>query len=92
MKIISNSDCARYYVRGFIRHSTLCAIGLNGSNQNICNGDSGGPLIVKKGNNFVQVGVVSFVSTLSCENGIPGGFARVSSFTNWIQSVTGIRY
>lgn len=92
MQIISNSECATYYKRGFVRQSTICAVGFNQSNQNTCFGDSGGPLIVKKENNVVQIGIVSFGSVPSCEKGVPSGFARVSSFTNWIQAMTGMRY
>ncbi|KAJ8976738.1 hypothetical protein NQ317_004289 [Molorchus minor] len=46
----------------------------------------GGPLVV----NEVQVGVASFVSARGCESGLPTGYARVSSFRNWIADNAGI--
>lgn len=52
--------------------------------------DSGGPLSVVENGVFTQVGVVSFGSADGCEAGYPVGFARLSSFTEWISTVTGI--
>jgi trypsin len=58
------------------------------TDDSICAGDSGGPLItsiIDSNNNIntVQVGVVSFGN--ECEpDWIPDGFARVSYFTDWI--------
>jgi secreted trypsin-like serine protease len=39
---------------------------------------------------YNQVGVVSFGSNQGCELEIPAGFARLSSFSDWISSVTGL--
>ncbi|KAJ4436544.1 hypothetical protein ANN_16575 [Periplaneta americana] len=53
-------------------------------------GDSGGPLIHAENGGYIQVGVVSFVAAIGCEAGYPAGFARVTSYLDWIQSHTGI--
>jgi len=53
-------------------------------------GDSGGPLAIRNGNNFLLIGVVNFVSSAGCAFGHPAGFARVSSFRNWIQNNSGV--
>ena len=53
-------------------------------------GDSGGALVVQKDGGFVQIGVVSFGLTGGCASGAPTGFARVTSFVNWIRSNTGL--
>jgi len=53
-------------------------------------GDSGGPLVIRNGNNFLLIGVVNFVSSRGCVVGLPSGYARVSSFRNWILNNTGI--
>jgi len=53
-------------------------------------GDSGGALVVQNGNSFTQIGVVSFVSSLGCASGYPSGYARVTSFLDWIRSNTGL--
>ncbi|KAJ8892627.1 hypothetical protein PR048_005208 [Dryococelus australis] len=53
-------------------------------------GDSGGALVIREGNTFTQVGVVSFVSTAGCASGAPSGYARITSFLSWIQDHTNI--
>ena len=53
-------------------------------------GDSGGPLVYVEHGVHTQVGIVSFGSTAGCQLGYPVGFTRVTSYLNWIQSVTGI--
>lgn len=57
-------------------------------NNGICFGDSGGPVMILEGNNWVQVGVNSF-ATDPCTNG-PGGFVRLSAFVEWIKQTTRI--
>nr|AAU06478.1 late trypsin [Culicoides sonorensis] len=89
MRIISNGQCREIF-GSVIRDSSLCAVGKNLSRQNVCQGDSGGPLVVKEGNSTVQVGVVSFVSAAGCAAGYPSGYARVSSFYEWIANMTDI--
>ena len=54
-------------------------------------GDSGGPLVIRSGNNFVLIGVVSFVSSAGCASGRPSGYARVTSFRAWIQNNSGVQ-
>lgn len=53
-------------------------------------GDSGGPLVYIANGVHTQVGIVSFGSRDGCQLGYPVGFTRVTSYLNWIQSVTGI--
>lgn len=55
-------------------------------------GDSGGPLTEQQGQGKAvkQVGVVSFGSSAGCEKGAPVGFARVSSFYDWIAANAGL--
>jgi len=56
-------------------------------------GDSGGALAVLESDDlWTEVGVVSFGSTAGCQRGFPVGFARVTSFLNWISSVTGLSF
>nr|AGI16777.1 Cul o 4 allergen [Culicoides obsoletus] len=83
MRLISNSDC--YKVFGpQIYSTTLCAVARSSVHKNVCSGDSGGPLVIKRNGNYVQVGIVSFVAKVGCDAGFPSGYARVSSFRNWI--------
>ncbi|KAK7790018.1 hypothetical protein R5R35_012979 [Gryllus longicercus] len=85
LPIITNTVCAQTY-GSIIVSSTLCASGSGG--KSTCNGDSGGPLVDR--NSGRQIGVVSFVSSAGCASGAPSGYIRVTSFTSWISSNTGI--
>lgn len=80
--VITNGECAAVY-GGSIVESTICVSTSGG--QGTCSGDSGGPLTVTA-HGGVQIGVVSFVAAVGCELGYPAGFARVSSFRQWIQN------
>lgn len=50
--------------------------------RGFCNGDSGGPLTCKKGNKWVQYGIVSFSAT-RCGSSFDK-YAKVSSYVDWI--------
>ena len=62
--------------------------------QYIClvlQGDSGGALVGQLADGrWTQIGVVSFGAAAGCQRGFPVGFARVTSFLNWISQVTGL--
>jgi len=64
--------------------SEICAM-IEGTTKDSCQGDSGGPLVVAADvpNGYLQVGVVSWGTM--CGNGVtPSVFARVSTFSDWI--------
>ncbi|KXJ83662.1 hypothetical protein RP20_CCG003604 [Aedes albopictus] len=86
LTVITNLKCMTTYSPLVIKKTTICAQG--GEKQSPCNGDSGGPLVLEGG--FVQVGVVSFGHASGCERGLPGAFARVTSFVDWIRQRTGM--
>ncbi|MDM8529203.1 trypsin-like serine protease [Anaerolineales bacterium HSG24] len=86
LPIISNAQCTSSY-DGQITDVMLCA-GYPGGGKDSCQGDSGGPLVVPNGNRWKLAGVVSF-GTGCASAGIPGVYARVSSFVNWIEKYTG---
>jgi secreted trypsin-like serine protease len=56
------------------------------SASNSCYGDSGGPLVVlaEEPKRFVQIGVVSWGDRCG-RAGNPNVFARVASFSDWIE-------
>ena len=83
LKIIGNSRC-RIELPVTIYDSTICAMG--DGDVGTCNGDSGGPLAVKKNDKRILIGVTSFGINRRCGNGVPVGFARVTSFMPWIKS------
>ena len=66
----------------------LCA---GGSGVGICFGDSGGPLTVEGGEGrHTLVGVSSNVLKDPCDVNLPGYFADVSYYRDWIKEKTGI--
>ncbi|XP_067637176.1 collagenase isoform X2 [Eurosta solidaginis] len=87
--IISNSECASKLGDSVVISSTLCAKGENGTNMSICSGDSGGPLVTKSlGGAWMQIGVNSFVAEDMCSEGLPSGYARITSFLGFVSQTT----
>lgn len=72
----------------------LCA-GLADGARDACNGDSGGPLFIKDGDEAVQVGIVSWGegpmdATAACGHANAYGvYARVHAYLGWIAGHTG---
>ncbi|PXF45845.1 Mite allergen Der p 3 [Gracilariopsis chorda] len=53
-----------------------------------CYGDSGGPIVVRSGSEYVQVGIVS--GGIGCaRKGLPGVYTRVGQYWEWVRNVTG---
>ncbi|XP_006643254.3 serine protease 27-like [Lepisosteus oculatus] len=64
-----------------MKTSMICC---GGQYKSTCKGDSGGALVCKKGNRWVQAGIVSYGK--GCETPIPPKiFTRVSSYRSWIK-------
>ncbi|KAJ8319225.1 hypothetical protein KUTeg_004316 [Tegillarca granosa] len=93
MPIISSEECDRRYsllpddheAKPFIsiEDSVLCAAE-DESGRDSCQGDSGGPLLCQEGDQWYQVGIVSF--GYACGNPeFPGIYTRISSFSEWIE-------
>ncbi|AOT07566.1 serine protease [Pseudoalteromonas luteoviolacea] len=74
------NDAAHY--DGDITDSMMCA-GVEAGDKSPCNGDSGGPLIVKKEDEWIQVGVVSWGIQCGAPNK-PGVFADVANVSDWL--------
>lgn len=77
--LVTNEVCNRAY-HGQITPDKLCAGGLPQGGRDSCQTDSGGPLTV----NGVQLGVVSYGDGCARPR-IPGVYARVAFFNNWIR-------
>jgi len=92
--IVSNKACNLVYQVDNIKitDGMICAGGQAG--QDSCNGDSGGPLVVPNGSGgYLLAGLVSFGGLKSgkpCgDAGVPGVYARVSYYVNWIKANMG---
>ncbi|XP_037817054.1 serine protease 1-like [Lucilia sericata] len=85
LPVISNAECAQTY-GSIITDTLLCVSTPDGTST--CQGDSGGPLV----SDSELIGVTSFVSSAGCQAGYPSGFARVTTYLEWIKSHTGISY
>jgi secreted trypsin-like serine protease len=83
---MDNNNCnAAFQPVGLaVAPTEICAM-VKGTTKDSCQGDSGGPLVVKADNpnGYLQVGVVSW-GTMCGNKVTPSVFARVSSFTDWI--------
>ena len=82
---MTNSECkATSYLDEEITDAMLCASG--DGIRDACDGDSGGPLIIKgqDANSDVQVGIVSFGRGCASVD-YPGVYTRISFILPWIQ-------
>lgn len=87
MKQITNDECGSYW--GWkITDTLLCGLGKNNFNHTTCIGDSGSGIIEKNGNSSTLLGIVSY-GPPGCL-GKPKVFTRVTSYLNFIRSVTKI--
>ncbi len=76
--IISNDECQTHLDDNII-DLNICA-GKLGSSEATCNGDSGGPLMVPYRDRWLQVGIVSFGSSVCYQ---PTAFTRVSALYDY---------
>lgn len=66
-----------------VSNNMLCA-GLPEGGKDSCQGDSGGSLFVPNGNNFTQIGVVSFGLGCAHPNAY-GVYTKVKNYNDWIK-------
>ncbi len=76
--IISNEEC-QTHLDDDILDSNICS-GKQGSSEATCHGDSGGPLMVPYRGRWIQVGIVSFGTSVCYQ---PTAFARVSALIDY---------
>ncbi|KAF4525474.1 hypothetical protein B566_EDAN004886 [Ephemera danica] len=87
--VISEAECQSYYtsMNFNITAGHICYLANSG---NVCNSDSGGPMVVTDTDGEpLQVGVCSF-GTGACSDLNPAGYARTTYYLDWIESNTGI--
>ncbi|KAG7295272.1 hypothetical protein JYU34_022275 [Plutella xylostella] len=83
---VSNAECKKAYEdEDIVTENMLCAGSRGVGDVDACEGDSGGPMYFRNQNDIdILVGVVSF-GPYPCANPLkPGGFTKVSAYTDWI--------
>ncbi|XP_073835351.1 brachyurin [Musca autumnalis] len=91
VQVIDNDDCSGVYEPGLVIASTLCAKGYDIANMSICNGDSGGAMVMRHPDyNWIQIAINSFVPMDQCTEALPSAYARLSYFLPYIYNVTGL--
>ena len=72
-----------------------CALDPTEKNSNICNGDSGGPLMYFNQGKWYLFGITSYVfadqATEKCLNNFASYFTKVPVYINWIEKNTGVK-
>lgn len=80
--IKSEPVCRRAWQNLAFQPSQICAGDVG---KDSCNGDSGGPILMKSGSVWYQVGLVSYGAN-DCGNGLPGVYTRVAYYLDWIRA------
>lgn len=90
MPIVRHQTCRAAYSGdvGIVEDAMICA-GTPSGDKDSCYGDSGGPLFVSSGQEYVQAGVVSFGKECGLAN-VPGVYARVASYHDWISAYANV--
>ena len=86
--VVGQDECdAVWKLTNGVQDGQLCA---GGGNADSCNGDSGGPFVIRAEGQtdtpspWIVTGVVSFGSKY-CGSGKPGVYTRVGHYVDWIR-------
>jgi len=80
LPLIDNTTCASS--TGYTLTDNMLCAGYSNTPKDTCQGDSGGPLVIPSGQDWLQVGVVSFGGTCATNYGI---YAKVANYLDWIE-------
>ncbi len=87
LPVIDQGICRSFFGAGHpFTDNMLCAGYKQGRKRDVCNGDSGGPLMANLGNGgYEQIGITSWGASCS-DPGSYGAYTRLSKYKNWIKS------
>lgn len=81
LPVVSNTTCSE--VSGYSMTDNMLCAGYAEGGKDSCYGDSGGPLFVQDGSNYIVIGIVSNGYQCAQPN-YYGIYTRVSQYTSWI--------
>ncbi|XP_012716135.2 tryptase-2 [Fundulus heteroclitus] len=91
ISILPQEKCNSLFPNTMEQRNVMCAGDAKGQ-KSACDGDYGDPLMCRRGNDFVQVGIMSFGTPDGCNK--PDGpsiYTRVSSYMGFIKAYINIR-
>jgi secreted trypsin-like serine protease len=81
--VVSDEDCSAAYPGEIVVGQVVCAGDMVDGGEDSCFGDSGGPLMVPDGEDWLQIGVVS--SGRGCaRRPFPGIYTEVAAYTSFV--------
>jgi len=83
LPLVNLAECQTALGEGAAPDETMVCAGFTEGGKDSCQGDSGGPLVVNNNGTIEQMGVVSYGIGCARPN-LPGVYARVSRFADWI--------
>lgn len=88
--VVSDESCRASYGRQIVEAVMICA-GEDDGGRDSCNGDSGGPLMVRRDESWLQIGIVSWGYGCALP-GLPGVYAETAATSPFLAPfVTGLR-
>jgi len=88
LPVVDRSICRSFFGAARLFNDTmLCAGYIQGEKRDVCNGDSGGPLMarINGSSGYQQIGITSWGASCS-ESGSYGAYTRLSKYRSWINS------
>ncbi|WGW01381.1 trypsin-like serine protease [Vibrio sp. YMD68] len=90
LSFVDNDECKNIY-GSLITRNHLCFEGnlLGKSRNSICDGDSGGPIYLNNGNEYIQIGIASFGPIVCGDQkiNITSVFTNLYEYQSWIEQV-----
>ncbi|MFC4160905.1 S1 family peptidase [Chitinimonas lacunae] len=80
LPLVDNATCRS---AGYSPSDNMLCAGYINQPKDTCQGDSGGPLFVRHGNDWRQIGIVSFGATCATTYGV---YTKLANYVDWIGS------
>jgi trypsin len=81
--VVSDADCLAAYPEGLFEDQQICAGDLVDGGEDSCYGDSGGPLMVPDGEDWLQIGIVSTGQDCA-RRPFPGIYTEVAAYPDFV--------